>query len=64
MVTIIAMIEPFAKISLVDNFLEFLSFNENFHYLLVIKTKDTLYLVKPKLDSWQVIKDSIQMSSH
>jgi hypothetical protein len=31
---------------------------------LVIKTKYTLYLAKPKFDSWQVIKDSTLMSNH
>ena len=63
-ITIIAIIEPLAKSSLVEIFCKSFSFNKIGHFVLVIKIKDTLYLVESKLDSWQVIKDSILLSSH
>jgi hypothetical protein len=56
--------EPFAKNAFVEIFPGFFSFNKIDPFLLVIKIKYTLYLAKPKFDSWQVIKDSTLMSSH
>ena len=63
-ITINAIIEPLAKSSLVEIFCGSFSFNKVAKFVLVIKIKDTLYLVESKSNSWQVIKDSILMSNH